>query len=275
MKDRECVAFLQWALPRLDLRWVGFRRVRRQVCKRISRRMAELELPDSAAYRARLEADPTEWSILDTYCRISISRFARDRGVFDALAGEVLPGLANAAVARGRRSLRAWSAGCASGEEPYSVRLTWDLAVAPAYPDLELRIVATDSSAQILERARRAIYPASALRELPPKWTSRAFEELDGSYRLREEFRADVELRQEDIRKVMPVGPFDLILCRNLVFTYFEQELQREILAELVKRLVSGGALLVGSHESLPELALVARSPVAAGLYRRVKEDRP
>jgi chemotaxis protein methyltransferase CheR len=268
MRDQECVALLQWALPRLGLRWPGFRRVRRQVCKRISRRMTELGLRDGAAYRTRLEADPAEWSVLDACCWISVSRFYRDRAVFESLVREILPTLARAAIARDQHLLRAWSAGCASGEEPYSLRLAWDLAVAPTLPDAQLHIVATDASADLLERARRAAYPVSALEELSATWPSRAFEQLDGAYRLRDEFRLGVEFNQQDIRKAMPDGPFNLILCRNLAFTYFELELQHTIQRELVKRLAPGGALLIGAHEAIPEPTALAPSAETRGLYR-------
>jgi chemotaxis protein methyltransferase CheR len=234
--------------------------------------MAELGLPDAAAYRARLEADPAEWSVLDTYCWISVSRFYRDRGLFEALAGEILPELTRAAIARDRRALRVWSAGCASGEEPYSLRLAWNFAVTPALPGAELHVLATDASPAMLARAKRAVYEASALKELPAAWRSSAFDGLDGSYRLREEFRLGVQFRQQDIRKAMPSGPFDLILCRNLVFTYFEPDLQRAILRKLVKRLVPGGALVVGAHEALPELATVVLSAGKPGLYRLSNE---
>jgi chemotaxis protein methyltransferase CheR len=276
VRDQECVALLQWALPRLGLRWPGFRRVRRQVCKRISRRMTELGLHDAAAYRIRLEADAAEWSVLDACCAISISRFCRDRAVFEDVAREILPNLARAAIARERYLLRAWSAGCASGEEPYSLRLVWDLAVAPAFPDVQLHIVGTDASAELLRRARRAAYPTSALEELPATWRARAFEWSDRAYRLRDEFRRGVEFHQQDIRRVMPGGPFDLILCRNLAFTYFELELQRLIQRKLAQRLVPGGALLIGAHEALPERAALAPSAGTRGLYRAastVRED--
>src|SRR5512147_509372 len=144
MSDAECVAFLQWALPRLRLRWPGFRRVRRQVCRRVARRMRELGLAGGDAYRARLEADPAEWQRLDALCRISISRCFRDREVFAALGARVLPALAERARAAGRRELRAWCAGCASGEEAYSVAALFAGTVAPAAPGLSLAVLATD-----------------------------------------------------------------------------------------------------------------------------------
>lgn len=118
----DCTAFLQWALPQLELPWPGFRKVRRQICKRLKRRMDELQLDNFSAYRARLETDPAEWGILDECCHITISRFFRDRGMFEVFRSRVLPDIA-ARARRERRDARIWSAGCASGEEPYTLRI--------------------------------------------------------------------------------------------------------------------------------------------------------
>jgi len=101
MTDQDCVRFLQWALPQLQLRWPGFRRVRRQVCKRIDRRLRTLELADLAAYQEYLSHHSEEWRYLDALCRITISRFYRDREVFQRLERQVLPELARNARARG------------------------------------------------------------------------------------------------------------------------------------------------------------------------------
>ena len=81
MKDSECIGFLRWALPRLGLRWPGFRKVRRQVCKRIARRARELGLADVSGYRLPLDSHAPEWDALAALCTVSISRFYRDRGV--------------------------------------------------------------------------------------------------------------------------------------------------------------------------------------------------
>jgi chemotaxis protein methyltransferase CheR len=252
VRDADCVALLRFALPRLGLRWEGFRRVRRQVCRRVGRRMRELGCADVGAYRARLEADPAEWRRLDAMCRISISRCYRDRGVFESLGRLVLPALAGRARAEGRASLRAWCAGCASGEEPYSLAALWAFERAPREPGLSLSILATDVDPQLLERARRGVFRASSLRELPEELRAQAFERVEAGYAVREALKPHVELRCQDLREAMPDGPFDLILCRNLAFTYFGEALQREILARLAARLVPGGALVIGLHEALP-----------------------
>jgi chemotaxis protein methyltransferase CheR len=247
-----CAEFLQWALPRLTLDWSGFRRVRRQVCRRVGRRIQELKLPDLDAYRSFLETHSDEWSRLDSFCRIPISRLFRDRMVFDRLGIDVLPALATAARNRGAPELRAWSAGCASGEEPYSLKILWNLEVAGRFPDVSLAVVATDVDERLLERARAARYGASSLRELPSAWLERAFTRSGGLYELRPEFRAGVEFHRGDVRREVERGPFDLILCRNLVFTYFAEPLQRETLERLLSELSEGGALVVGLKERLP-----------------------
>jgi hypothetical protein len=95
MKDIKCIQFLQWALPRLRMRWPGFRKVRRQVCKRINRRIMELRLNDVESYRGYLQIHPDEWIYLDSLCRISISRFYRDKSVFDCIGDKVFPALAS------------------------------------------------------------------------------------------------------------------------------------------------------------------------------------
>ena len=153
MDDRRCVEFLQWALPRLGMRWPGFRKVRGQVCKRLRRRLGELGLADLDSYREFLEGHPDEWARLESLTHITISRFLRDRGMFDFLLAEVAPALAARALARGDECVRAWSAGCASGEEAYSLSILWRLGLDTP---VRLRILATDVDETMLERARRS-----------------------------------------------------------------------------------------------------------------------
>ena len=255
MKGSSCVRFLQWALPRMGMRWRGFRKVRRQVCRKLQRRVAELDLSGMEAYRRYLEENPGEWPVLDGMCRITISRFCRDRRVFEALGGTVLPSLAHAPNSDG--ALRVWSAGCASGEEPYTISILWERTLARRFPGLGLQIVATDVGDTMLQRARTARYEAGTLKELPRAWVEEAFElTTDDSgvenFVLEPRYRRRVVFIREDIRERMPPGPFHLVLCRNLLFTYFDEEVQVRLLHKILGRMAPGGYLVLGSHEGLP-----------------------
>ena len=271
MKDRECIEFLQWALPRMQMRWRGFRRVRRQVCKRVSRRMAELGLADVGAYREQLERCPLEWRWLDSLCTISISRFWRNAGVFDRLVEEVLPGLAERALLRGDRSLRCWSAGCASGEEPYSLAMAWEHRLRHRFPSLALNIIATDCDPNMIERAHQGRFSAGSLSSLPASWVRTDFVPQGNRYRVLDFYRNAIDFRLQDLRVKMPRGPFDLVLCRNLAFTYFDEALQGQVFEGLCARLHSGGILVLGSHESPPDgVAGVTALPGIRGTFLKV-----
>jgi len=264
----ECVEFLQEALPEAGLRWAGFRKVRGLVCKRLGKRCAELGLADLAAYRAYVKLHPPEWHKLEEMCRIPISRFYRDRAVFTSLERDVLPALAAEAIAQGRHELRCWSACCASGEEPYTLFILWHLRLAPAFPGLELRIVATDIDPTMLHRARIGCYRASSIKDLPEDLMRAAFERSGEQYCVRTAFRT-VDFVQQDIRESIPDGPFDFILCRNAVLTYFLLAEQQKIMKRLIARLEPGGALVIGLHEALPpSCAGFASWTSARAIYR-------
>ncbi len=252
MRDCECVAFLQESLPRLGLRWRGFRKVRRTVCKRIARRIRELDLPDMAAYRARLAAEPYEWRRLETFCRIPISRFRRDRAVFDWLAATGFPARASNAAHRHASVVRCWSAGCASGEEAYSLRMVWAERAEVAWPAVSIEIVATDADAIMVARAKVGRYSAGSVRELTPAERAKVFTRDGDDFVLRDHAKQGVTVLQQDLRSAWPDGPFDIILCRNTAFTYFDDRGQRSTLHRLTQRLQPDGFLIVGGHERLP-----------------------
>ena len=254
----------------MGMRWPGFRKVRGQVCKRLRRRCVELGLADLIAYRAYLEGHPEEWAVLDGLTHVTISRFDRDRRVFACLQREVLPVLARAVGARGAGAVEVWSAGCASGEEPYTLSMIWDLCLAGDFPGVRLRILATDVDELVLARARRACYGAASLRELPHEWKAEAFVERDGSYHVTGRVREAVRIERHDIRSRPPRGRFELVMCRNLAFTYFDRDGQRAAAEALAGALCPGGALVIGKHEALPA-DVVGFEPWNAALriYRR------
>ncbi|MCA9672878.1 MAG: methyltransferase domain-containing protein [Myxococcales bacterium] len=247
LPDQQLVPFLQWALPRLGMRWRGFRKVRRQVKRRIARRLDALGLTELGDYRALLERDAREWAALDACCRVTISRFYRDHGVWRHLTAR-LPEMARAAG----RELRALSLGCASGEEPYT------LAILARELDLPLRVVACDVSAELVARARAGRYPSASAGSLPAAWRTHAFAEREaGVLEIAAPLRSAVAFFVADVRRLPLRTRFDVVLCRNLAFTYFDAKAQARVLDALVAVMAPGALLVLGMHEQLddPRLA--------------------
>jgi chemotaxis protein methyltransferase CheR len=199
--------------------------------------------------------------MLASLCRVTISRFYRDRSVFDYIGSVVLPRLAD----RKGGAVACWSAGCASGEEAYTMQTLWKSRTTPSGG--VLRVLGTDSEPHMLERARKAEYRASALKDLPSELLASAFERSGDTFLLKAPFKENVEFEVRNVRESLPTGPFDIILVRNFILTYFEEDLQCEILPKLFDCLREGGVVVTGVHETLPEchLDLVAEAPA---IYR-------
>jgi chemotaxis protein methyltransferase CheR len=228
--------------------------------------MRSLGLDTVEAYRARLTLDPPEWAILDELTRITISRFFREHDVFTYLCETALPELHRLAAPK---PVQVWSAGCAGGEEAYT------LAIAAHELRIPVHILATDWDEHQLLRAREARYSNGCVRELPAPWRACAFDRHGDELVLRDEFRASVELLRQDIRRDMPAGPFHLILCRYLAFTYFNAPLQRRIAKRLLERTTRKGLLVLGKHESWPDdVPGVVEVQPALRVYRKVHDDR-
>jgi chemotaxis protein methyltransferase CheR len=103
---------------------------------------------------------------------------------------------------------------------------------------------------------------------MPPEWKARAFEKKENNFHLKKLFRQDVQFLEQDIRYDLPDGEFELILCRNLVFTYFQEVLQRETLHRMMTKLKPGGYFIIGIHESIPEEQNVL-SPLGKCIYKK------
>jgi chemotaxis protein methyltransferase CheR len=149
----------------------------------------------------------------------------------------------------------------------YTLALVWQLRCAPLAVDVGMRVLATDIDDEELQRARNGVYPAGALKELPEDLLKGGFERVNGFFRIRDRFRQGVELRRSDLTRELPEGLFDLVLCRNLAFTYFDESLQAETLDRVSVRMAPGGVLVVGKHEVVPALNGLYPMSIPEGLY--------
>jgi chemotaxis protein methyltransferase CheR len=225
---------------------------RELVYGRLTRRLRALQLRSFAEYRERLQGDVQELAELCNAITTNLTSFFREPHHFQYLREHVLAPLA--ADRRGGRRLRIWSAGCSTGEEPYSIAMT----VLEALPDpsrWDVRILATDLDSEVLERARRGIYPPERMGSLSPERLQRFFvdrQEAGGLCRqIRPEVAARVTFKQLNLIHALPMrGPLDAIFCRNVVI-YFDKETQRELFARIARLQRPGDLLFLGHSESL------------------------
>jgi chemotaxis protein methyltransferase CheR len=138
------------------------------------------------------------------------------------------------------------------------------------FPDIKLDILASDTSVAMIHRAGLACYPGTSLRELPESWQEAAFSRNENSFCLQQRYRQDVEILYHDVRKGAPDGMFHLVLCRNLVFTYFDEKLQCETGRHLSNSIRAGGSLVIGAQEQLQQcLAGFEPWDGCRGIYRK------
>lgn len=255
MISSDDITFLQWALPKMGYRWEGYRKPRNQVLKRIRERLHKLELTGGYAdYKQYLEANPNEWKHLDRLCDVTISKFFRDRKVWNFLRDQLLPRMMHQ---NGNPPLTCWSVGCCNGEEPYSLAMISEqLAENGDWANgANVEILATDRNPEVLQRAQKGTYPAGSLKELTQDEIDTFFHKIDGEdYEVKKRLKLHVTFEQRDIQHSIPSQVFDLILCRNLVFTYFTRERQLQFMEELKSHLIKNGLLILGSNEKLPTL---------------------
>jgi chemotaxis protein methyltransferase CheR len=247
-------AFLRDAFRRSDLSWAGFRRVRRSLRAPVARRMREIGVAGYGAYLTYIDEHPEEAARLGAILTVPITRFFRDREDWRVLAREAFPTI----VARAReagRVARALSIGCASGEEPYTLRLLW-------HPTVPLDVVALDVRDDLLERARNGLYSPSSVHSVPPEILARAFTREGKMFRLERSVVDGVRFVRRDLSEPLPAGPWDIISCRNLVLTYLGRARQEATMNRVAAALEPGGFLMVGGNERLP------REPEAFGLSR-------
>jgi len=235
------------------------------IVARVSRRLVEhagLELPTwvvearTLARIAALAVTPeayveliatargaTELRELVETVRVGESSLFRHRSQIAALAEVVAPALR----ARGRRTVRVWSAGCASGEEPYTLALV----LSRALPGHTISVIATDVSDDALEAAQRASYPSSELADVPEEYRDSFTEEGD-RIRVRSEITQLVRFERANLLEAAPPRNCDVVWCRN-VLIYFSVEARRRAIERLMAATVPGGFMFVGYSESLRE----------------------
>ncbi len=217
----------------------------------MGQRLHALRLDDPAEYERHLESEglrSEEMEIFLDLLAVHESYFFREISQLSFVAGGLIE---EARARRGTEPVRVWSAGCAAGEEPYSLAML--LEEAEAWKKGPIEVLGTDMSATCLERARHAVYGRASLRQTSRARKGRFFEMVEGGVRVHASVRRRVRFRRLNLYREGPsgwMGQFDIILCRNLLL-YFDVPARCRVVEALYSRVRPGGCLLLGRSETL------------------------
>jgi len=219
--------------------------------RRIAVRMRACAVEGYTEYRERLKQDPVELEKLKDALTINVTRLYRNPETWAKLRETVLPAL----LKLRESGIRVWSAGCSSGEEPYTLALCLAEEAERAGRSgwaARSTIIATDIDEAVMAKARAARYPAASFMEMPPALADRYFRPVDGGDReVVGAIKRMVEVRRQDLlRDPAPGAGFDLVVCRNVVI-YFDRDGQERLFDRFADALAPGGYLLLGKVETL------------------------
>lgn len=228
---------------------------RELVYGRLAKRLRKLGLHSFKQYCDRLkEGDDEELTNFINSITTNVTSFFRENHHFDFITENILPNLINNQVGVAKPRLRIWSAGCSSGEEPYSIAMV----LMESIPDIarwDAKILATDLDSNILEKASKGIYPLQRIQDISltrrKRWFSMGVGNNLGTGKVVNDLRQMITYRQLNLGEEWPMrGPFDVIFCRNVTI-YFDKPARIKLIERFANLLSDGGHLIVGHSESL------------------------
>ena len=245
------------------------------VYRRIERRMNIHQIDRIAAYVRYLQVNPQEVELLFKELLIGVTSFFRDPVAWEHLREAARPSLLP--DRRMSRVLRAWSAGCSTGEEAYSLAIVFKEALDLATPkaNITLQIFATDLDRDAIDKARQGVYPANIAADVSPERLHRFFIKDGSGYRVGKEIREMVTFATQNLIMDPPFTKLDILICRNLMI-YLTPELQKKLLPLFHYSLNPGGVLFLGSAESVSTFTdLFAPLNIKTRLFRRRESVSP
>ena len=237
-------------LEYLNYSWSGYRKVRKGVKKRIQRHLQQLDCRSVTEYLKILDHEPDQRHECELLLSVSISRFFRDRRLWELLKSKWLPELAT----KHSKLLKVWSAGCACGEEAYSFKIIWEQLEQRFEHLPALELLATDRHPQYVERARSGVYNRSSLKEVPEEWHDVYFESRRGrrQFLIKDHLKSGIHWRIHHLTTDPLNRDFNIICLRNNILTYCRKAVQQKALTAILDRLLPGGLFIIGCHEKLP-----------------------
>ena len=243
----------------------GYKRTTLQ--RRVDKRMQTVGVQGYPAYRDFLEVHPGEFEALFNTILINVTSFFRDEEAWAALRDDFVPALLDRK--QGGQPIRIWSAGCATGQETYTLVMLLAEAMGIEAFRHQVKVYATDLDNEALTEARQAAYAGKELEALPEGFRDRYFEPAGGRWAFRTDLRRQVIFGRHDLAQDAPMSHLDLLVCRN-VLMYFNSEVQGRILARFHFALQPEGLLFLGRAEMIRAHAgLFAPANLGARIFRR------
>ena len=245
------------------------------VYRRIERRMSIHKINRIASYVRYLQENPQEVELLFKELLIGVTSFFRDETAWEQLRLKVIPALLK--TREPRQTLRAWSAGCSTGEEAYSMAIAFKEAVEQVKPAqiFKLHIFATDLDRETIDKARQGFYPANIAADISPERLKRFFIKVEGGYQIVKEIREMVTFATQNVVMDPPFTKLDILMCRNLLI-YLTPELQKKLLQLFHYSLNPGGVLFLGSSETISTFThLFAPLNIKTRIFRRLESVLP
>jgi chemotaxis methyl-accepting protein methylase len=238
--------------------------------RRLGTRLRALGLTTYREYSDYLTSHETEYARLLDALTVNVTDFFRDPPVWDIIREDVIPRILAAKAASGHHAVRAWSAGCATGEEPYSIAMAFLASKGPKPEKLLLSVAATDLDPLALRTAQIAQYDIAKIDHIPSADRSRFVTVEDKHFRVSPEVTERVRFKTLDLFTDDPPLSIDLILCRN-VFIYFTREQQDRVVGVFHRALAKGGYLVLGRTEKMSAEAQKSFEPVSGRerIYRK------
>ncbi|MFC1814934.1 CheR family methyltransferase [Thermodesulfobacteriota bacterium] len=256
-------------LDRFERSRTGYHKVRKGVKKRISRHMQQLGCQTINAYLAVLESNIEARRQCECLLTVSISRFFRDQKLWQKLEQDILPRLTETEKIK----INLWSAGCACGEEVYSIKIVWERLKKSRNVLPELYITASDINPVYIEKAQAGNYSGGSLKEVPDTFLSIYFDPIKGTrhFAIKSFLKDNIKWKTQDLFSDVPGNDFHIIFLRNNLLTYYQDRLKKIALSNILKCLAPHGFLVIGSHEALPYNvpALVAFDSYKKDVFRK------
>ena len=244
--DESFEALLRYLRDARGFDFTGYKRT--SLMRRVRHRMSQAGHESFEEYLDVLQASSDEFSVLFNTILINVTAFFRDPASWDYIASDVIPRIL--AERAPNDPIRVWSAGCASGQEAYTLAILLAEALGPDEFRQRVKIYATDVDDDALTEARTASYDAKTVEAVPPDLLGRYFEQAGGKYAFRKDLRRTIIFGRNDLVKDAPISRADLLVCRNTLM-YMNAETQRNVLGRLHFALAAQGTLFLGHAEML------------------------